>query len=195
MIVEMGSLLISPPTSRWAALRERYLGRTRVQNRRVHSRSLRGGQQVHRFRGGLGVTAQRIWVSALPEGFRGFRILQLSDIHHSLFVPLDHVAAVVELSNRLKPDLIALTGDFVTYSRASIEPVAEILGGLGGPAGVLAVPGNYDFRGGAGHRAGAAPSSDRRFAQSPRPASGEWRHAAHRRRGRLRLRRRPRPGA
>ena len=34
------------------------------------------------------------------------------------------------LSNRLKPDLVALTGDFVTYSRASIEPVAEILGGL-----------------------------------------------------------------
>jgi len=149
MIVEMGSLLISPPTSRWAALRERYLGRTRVQNRRVHSRSLRGGQQVHRFRGGLGVTAQRIWLSDLPEGFRGFRILQLSDIHHSLFVPLDHVASVVELSNRLKPDLIALTGDFVTYSRSSIEPVAEILGGLRARAGVVAVLGNHDFRVGA----------------------------------------------
>jgi uncharacterized protein len=149
MIVEMGSLLISPPTSRWAALRERYLGRTRVKNRLVHSRSLRGGQQVHRFRGGLGVTAQRIWLSDLPEGFRGFRILQLSDIHHSLFVPLDHVASVVELSNRLKPDLIALTGDFVTYSRSSIEPVAEILGGLRARAGVVAVLGNHDFRVGA----------------------------------------------
>lgn len=149
MIVEMGSLLISPPISRWAALRERYLGRSQFKNRLVHSQSLRVGGQAHRFRGGLGVTAQRIWLSDLPEGFRGFRILQLSDIHHSLFVPLDHVAAVVELSNRLKPDLIALTGDFVTYSRSSIEPVAEILGGLRARAGVLAVLGNHDFRVGA----------------------------------------------
>ena len=78
----------------------------------------------------IGVTDQRIWLDGLPEAFRGFRILQLSDIHHSLFFPLDRVAAVVELGNRLKPDLIALTGDFVTYSRDSIEPVAEILGAL-----------------------------------------------------------------
>jgi predicted MPP superfamily phosphohydrolase len=97
----------------------------------------------------MAVTSQRIWLSGLPDAFRGFRILQLSDIHHSLFVPLDQVAAVVALSNLLKPDLIALTGDFVTYSRASIEPVAEILGGLRAPAGVFAVLGNHDFRVGA----------------------------------------------
>jgi len=95
------------------------------------------------------MTEQRIWLSGLPEGFRGFRILQLSDIHHSLFVPPDQVAAVVELSNRLKPDLVALTGDFVSYSRSSIEPVAEILGGLRARAGVVAVLGNHDFRVGA----------------------------------------------
>jgi predicted MPP superfamily phosphohydrolase len=85
----------------------------------------------------------------LPEAFRGFRILQLSDIHHSLFVPLEQVAAVVELANSLKPDLIALTGDFVSYSRASIEPVAEILGCLRSRCGVVAVLGNHDFRVGA----------------------------------------------
>ena len=150
MIVEMGTLLTSPPISRWAALRKRYLDRPQINNRLIRRKSLRGGQPVHRFRGALGVTAQRIWLSDLPEGFRGFRILQLSDIHHSLFVPLDQVAAVVELSNKLKPDLVALTGDFVTYSRSSIEPVAEILGGLRARAGVVAVLGNHDFRVGAG---------------------------------------------
>jgi predicted MPP superfamily phosphohydrolase len=101
------------------------------------------------FKGGLTVTDQRIWLNSLPEGFRGFRILQLSDIHHSLFVPLSQVGAVVELSNALKPDLIALTGDFVSYSRASIEPVAEILRGLQARSGVVAVLGNHDFRVGA----------------------------------------------
>jgi uncharacterized protein len=145
----MGSLLLSTPVSRWAALRDRYFARPRMKNRLIHRASVREREPAHRFRGGLAITAQRIWISDLPEAFRGFRILQLSDIHHSLFVPLDHVAAVVELSNRLKPDLIALTGDFVTYSRSSIEPVAEILGGLRARAGVMAVLGNHDFRVGA----------------------------------------------
>jgi predicted MPP superfamily phosphohydrolase len=135
--------------SRWAALRERYLGRPRPQNRLIHGKRVRGNDVALRFRGDLGITSQRIWLSYLPEEFRGFRILHLTDIHHSLFVPLDQVAAVVELSNRLKPDLVALTGDFVTYSRSSIEPVADILGGLRARSGVVAVLGNHDFRVGA----------------------------------------------
>jgi uncharacterized protein len=97
----------------------------------------------------VAVTDQRIWLNGLPEAFGGLRLLQLSDIHHSLFFPLDRVAAVVELANRLKPDLVALTGDFVTYSRRSIEPVAEMLGTLQARLGVVAVLGNHDFRVGA----------------------------------------------
>jgi uncharacterized protein len=95
------------------------------------------------------VTDQRIWLSGLPEAFAGLRILQLSDIHHSLFFPLHRVAAVVELANSLKPDLVALTGDFITYSRRSIGPVAEMLGTLRARLGVVAVLGNHDFRVGA----------------------------------------------
>ena len=146
----MGTLLTSSlPASRWTALRDRYLEGPRLRNRLNYTESAQTHELAHRFRGGLGITTQRIWLSELPEEFRGFRILQLSDIHHSLFVPLSQVEAVVELSNTLKPDLIALTGDFVTYSKASIEPVAEILGGLRARAGVVAVLGNHDFRVGA----------------------------------------------
>jgi len=97
----------------------------------------------------VSVTDQRIWLNGLPEVFAGLRVLQLSDIHHSLFFPLDRVARVVELANRLKPDLVALTGDFITYSRRSIEPVAEMLGTLRSRLGVVAVLGNHDFRVGA----------------------------------------------
>jgi len=99
--------------------------------------------------GRIDVTDQRIWLNGLPQAFRGFRVLQLSDIHHSRYFPLDRVARMIELSNRLRPDLVALTGDFVTYSRASIEPIAEMLGMLRARAGVVAVLGNHDFRVGA----------------------------------------------
>jgi uncharacterized protein len=132
----------------WAALRDRWMNRAQERYFGPPHRE-DSARDMNSFRGRLAVTDQRIWLNGLPEAFRGFRILQLSDIHHSLFVPRDQVAAVVALANRLKPDLVALTGDFVTYSRASIEPVAEILGGLRARAGVVAVLGNHDFRVGA----------------------------------------------
>jgi predicted MPP superfamily phosphohydrolase len=148
----MASLLTFPTheTAGWARFRERWSGRHKI--RGFESLRLDGKVSkaaLARFNGGVAVTDKRIWLNGLPDAFRGFRILQLSDIHHSLFVPLDRVAAVVELSNLLKPDLVALTGDFVTYSRTSIGPVAEVLGALRAPAGVFAVLGNHDFRVGA----------------------------------------------
>ncbi|MFQ5817118.1 MAG: metallophosphoesterase [Terriglobia bacterium] len=95
------------------------------------------------------VTHWQIEVPRLPVAFTGLRLAQLSDIHHGLYMPLEHVAAAVELANRLEPDLVALTGDFVSHSRKYIEPVAEVLGRLCAPLGVFAVLGNHDFRVGA----------------------------------------------
>jgi predicted MPP superfamily phosphohydrolase len=95
------------------------------------------------------VTEHPIWLDRLPEAFRGFRIVQLTDIHHGLFLPLQAVIDAVKLVNHLEPDLVALTGDFVTYSQAYIAPVAAVLGCLRARYGVFAVLGNHDFRVGA----------------------------------------------
>ena len=134
----------------WSGVRNFLEGawpRRPLQSLRIEDDSPTGA--LSRVKGRIAITEQRIWLAGLPEAFRSFRIVQLSDIHHSLFVPLDQVAAVVEATNLLQPDLVALTGDFVTYSRASIEPVAEVLGTLRADAGVVAVLGNHDFRVGA----------------------------------------------
>ena len=95
------------------------------------------------------VNDERIWLDALPEAFSGLRVVQISDIHHGLFLPEPWLAEAVQQTNRLRPDLVVLTGDFVTYSRANIEPAAEILSRLRARYGVLAVLGNHDFRVGA----------------------------------------------
>src|ERR1700733_910242 len=102
-------------TGGWSGLRERWRSRWKrnginapLPDSEFGPQSLQGFEG---FQGGLSVTDQRIWLNSLPETFRGFRILHLSDIHHSVLVPSAHVAAVVELSNRLQPDLVALTGD------------------------------------------------------------------------------------
>ena len=64
------------------------------------------------------VTQERIWLDALPGFFSGLRIVQLSDIHHGLFLPKEWLTEAVQHANHLNPDIIALTGDFVTYSRS-----------------------------------------------------------------------------
>src|SRR5579872_5238701 len=92
------------------------------------------------------VNEERIWLDALPKAFHGLRIVQISDIHHGLFLPKDWLSEAVRQANRLNPDIIALTGDFVTYSRRNIAPAAELLGRLRARYGVYAVLGNHDFR-------------------------------------------------
>jgi uncharacterized protein len=101
------------------------------------------------------VTEHRIGLVHLPESFRGLRIVQLTDIHHGLYFPAAALSFAVELTNKLEPDIVALTGDFVTRSRNYIEPAAEMLGGLRAREGVFAVLGNHDFRVGANQIAAA----------------------------------------
>ena len=92
------------------------------------------------------VIEERIWLNGLPEYFSGLRIVQVSDIHHGLFLPIERLEGAVEKANQLDADVVALTGDFVTYSRRYIEPAARVLGRLRARYGVVAVLGNHDFR-------------------------------------------------
>jgi predicted MPP superfamily phosphohydrolase len=90
------------------------------------------------------VTHQSIVIRKLPRTFDGFRIVQLSDIHHSPFLGIEEIAEAVHRANELRPDLIALTGDYVSHSRDYIEGCAQALGMLRAPHGVFAVLGNHD---------------------------------------------------
>jgi len=92
----------------------------------------------------LSVERVEITLPRLPKKLDGFRILHLSDTHHSPFTGLDHIARAVTVSSQLKPDLVALTGDFVSHERQYIAPVAKVLGELKAPHGVYACLGNHD---------------------------------------------------
>lgn len=102
-------------------------------------------RNVHNEARDIEVVHQPIYLGHLPGKFDGYTIVQLSDIHHGALVEASHIRAAVETVNQLKPDLIVLTGDYVTHSRAYIEPCAELLGWLQAPDGVFAVLGNHDF--------------------------------------------------
>jgi predicted MPP superfamily phosphohydrolase len=95
------------------------------------------------------ITETDIFIHRLPAAYNELRIAHLTDIHHSLFTPIEDVERAVHLANQLRPDLIALTGDYVTLSPSYIWPVARALGKLRARLGVFAVLGNHDFQAGA----------------------------------------------
>ena len=85
-----------------------------------------------------------IYLRRLPKRMDGFRIVQLSDTHHSPFTTLKHIERAVRTANRLKPDLFVLTGDYVSHEPEYIGPVADVLGRLKAKHGIYACLGNHD---------------------------------------------------
>jgi len=55
------------------------------------------------------------------------KVLQLSDLHASKFVSLDFIAKAVQLGLSLKPDLVLLTGDFITRKFDQFDRYKETL--------------------------------------------------------------------
>jgi hypothetical protein len=92
------------------------------------------------------VTRHRVRLRNLPSAFEGLRIVHLTDIHHSKYISFNAVYRMITLANRQRPDLALLTGDYVTWSKKYIRPVAEALRDLRARLGVYAVLGNHDFR-------------------------------------------------
>jgi hypothetical protein len=92
----------------------------------------------------LQVTAQTIRLPRLPRAFEGFRICQLSDIHIGPFMPAEEIRKYVAIANAQKPEMIVLTGDFVTFDPHTQEAAVDALRGLRAPFGVYGSLGNHD---------------------------------------------------
>jgi uncharacterized protein len=92
----------------------------------------------------LSVEHRLIHLRRLPRALDGLRIVQLSDIHHSPFTGSGQIKRAIQTANSLEPDIIALTGDYVSHEREYAAPCAEMLGGLRARYGVYAVLGNHD---------------------------------------------------
>jgi predicted MPP superfamily phosphohydrolase len=98
----------------------------------------------------IDVTHHDLAIKGLPAAFDGLRIVQMSDIHLDEFTEplfLDHAITLV---NEMNPDLVLLTGDFVSFGLSSRKfavgsawQCANLLTALHCPS-VYAVLGNHD---------------------------------------------------
>lgn len=92
----------------------------------------------------IAIERQEIYLRKLPKALDGFRIAHLSDLHYGPMVDARHLQRAIEIANELRPDMIALTGDYISQERAFAAPCAEIVGRLKATSGVYAVLGNHD---------------------------------------------------
>ena len=92
----------------------------------------------------LSIERQEILLRRLPKSLDGLRIVHLSDLHYGPLVNPQHLERAVAAANELQPDLIALTGDYISQDRIYAEPCAEVVGKLRARHGVYAVLGNHD---------------------------------------------------
>jgi len=87
-------------------------------------------------------------LDGLSGALHGSTIVQLTDLHVGPFMPGEELAAYVDAINRLEPDFVALTGDFIAGSPTEVEPCVEALSRLRAKRGVYACLGNHDVYGG-----------------------------------------------
>jgi predicted MPP superfamily phosphohydrolase len=67
----------------------------------------------------IDVTEHDFHLRGLPSAFEGLKVAQLSDIHLDEFTEPFLLHDAIEHINRLQPDVVLLTGDYVTYELAS----------------------------------------------------------------------------
>jgi uncharacterized protein len=89
-----------------------------------------------------------------PVQLEGFTIALISDLHYDPHFSAHPLRASVGMVNGLHPDLIAITGDFVTQplvsdddekAASAAEPCSQLVGEMRATHGVWAVLGNHDW--------------------------------------------------
>ncbi|MBV9864696.1 MAG: metallophosphoesterase [Abitibacteriaceae bacterium] len=102
-----------------------------------------------------------VCLEGMPAALDGLRVVQLSDLHFSAITSAALIHHAVDLCNAQQPDLVVLTGDYVSrrnsYSQVTLarrwarplmeygEAMAEEVARLKAPLGIFAVPGNHDY--------------------------------------------------
>jgi len=81
----------------------------------------------------------------LPRALDGFTIVQLSDLHVGTFIGERELDMGLGLLDRIRADLIVITGDIVDVDPHYVPIAARRLGALAAREGVVCIPGNHDY--------------------------------------------------
>lgn len=96
--------------------------------------------------GPLSTEKLTVKIAGLPASLQGKKLVQMSDFHYDgLRLTEKMLENAIAVSNQAKPDLVLLTGDYVTTSPAPIHQLVLRLKKLQSRCGIYAILGNHDI--------------------------------------------------
>jgi len=81
----------------------------------------------------------------LPKGFKGLKVVHISDIHSGSFMNKEAVKKGVDMINQQGADMILFTGDLVNDKATEMAEYVDIFSQLKAPMGVYSTFGNHDY--------------------------------------------------
>jgi uncharacterized protein len=112
-----------------------------------------GGATAFAIRSATGpaeITEVPVRLERLPPALSGLTIAQITDLHVGPTIRERDVRRVVEQTNALRPDLVAITGDLVDGSVRELGRAVSELQRLRARHGVYFVTGNHEYYSGVG---------------------------------------------
>jgi len=91
------------------------------------------------------VYKEKVKIDKLPSAFKGFKIVQISDMHLGSWTTPKPLVQAVDMINEMNADLIVFTGDLVNFSTKEAFRYASILKNLKAKNGILTILGNHDY--------------------------------------------------
>jgi len=87
----------------------------------------------------------KIKIPNLPDSFRGYKILQISDVHCGSFSNPSKLQNAVNIINEQDADLVLFTGDMVNSYAEEFESFVELFSSIKSKDGKFSVLGNHDY--------------------------------------------------
>ena len=91
------------------------------------------------------IADQKIRIKNIPNDIKGFKIVQISDMHLGSWASQKPLVQAVEMINQLNADIVVFTGDLVNFSTKEALRFEDTLKAVKAKRGVYAILGNHDY--------------------------------------------------
>ena len=87
----------------------------------------------------------KLKLEGLPKAFKGYKIVQISDVHSGSFDDPKKLQSAIDLINEQNADLVLFTGDMVNNVAEEFKPFVSLFGSIESKDGKFSVLGNHDY--------------------------------------------------
>lgn len=87
----------------------------------------------------------KLKIKSLPASFKGYKVIQISDVHSGSFSNPEKLRDAINLINEQNADLVLFTGDMVNNLATEFVPMVPLFQSIKAKDGKYSVLGNHDY--------------------------------------------------